>query len=411
HEIINICEDKTGTITCDGLITVTSARYGRFDKVTCPHVAMTSTGCKADRVFASITSQCDGETTCTLTPTNTEYGDPCPGSYKYLEVNYTCQSPESTTMSSTSLTTTTTKSPTTTFPTTGPSSTSATTTDTTSTITTTTAPTVTTITTTAITTTSYNSTYTTTATLDTTTKQFTTSATTFYPLSTNTSTTAVPKIKDICTCICRLVNDTKCDNEDMLCKLAILKKELLITKSTLSSYKRKKISVYDGRTSATAIGMTDVSFTTPQQSTSYDQYSYTLLSNYGYTMGTNTWIVLKIRSCEDGYVGLMRKNHPKNHGDIYEVVIGGWGNTKTCIREVRQGQCNAEKTKVVLNCNVYQTFNISWTGGTVAVFTDDNGIWTKLLQWIDTSPFTVKFVGVTTSIWATGYWKIPQQGE
>ncbi|OWF53528.1 C3 and PZP-like alpha-2-macroglobulin domain-containing protein 8 [Mizuhopecten yessoensis] len=155
----------------------------------------------------------------------------------------------------------------------------------------------------------------------------------------------------------------------------------------------------------------DVSFTTPKQSGSYTQYKYTLLSTHGYTVGSRTWVVLEVRTCEDAYIGLMKNNHVKNHGSIYEVVIGGWANTKTCIRDQRQGSCRAEKTKVVLDCNTYLAFKVSWTGGTVTVFTDENGSWTKLVQWTDTSPFTVRYIGVTTSIYATGYWKIPAQGK
>ncbi|XP_069114371.1 mucin-5AC-like [Argopecten irradians] len=155
--------------------------------------------------------------------------------------------------------------------------------------------------------------------------------------------------------------------------------------------------------------LAEVSFTTPKQSTQWDQYSYTLLSQYGYSVGTRTWIVLEVRSCEDAYFGLMKKNHVKNHGQIYEIVIGGWENTKICIRDQRQGDCRAEKTKSVLNCNAYVPFNVSWTDGTVVVHKDKNGAWNKLLSWTDTSPFTVQYVGVTTAVYAIGYWRIPEQ--
>ncbi|OWF53527.1 L-rhamnose-binding lectin CSL3 [Mizuhopecten yessoensis] len=90
-ETIHVCEGDEKIITCDRGIEVVSARYGRFDRVTCLHTAMSKVGC-FDEVLAKILSKCEGKATCALSPSNTEYGDPCPGTFKYLKVQFNCPS-------------------------------------------------------------------------------------------------------------------------------------------------------------------------------------------------------------------------------------------------------------------------------------------------------------------------------
>lgn len=33
---------------------------------------------------------CDGHPSCSINATNSVFSDPCPGTYKYLEVEYSC---------------------------------------------------------------------------------------------------------------------------------------------------------------------------------------------------------------------------------------------------------------------------------------------------------------------------------
>ncbi|XP_021361378.1 L-rhamnose-binding lectin ELEL-1-like [Mizuhopecten yessoensis] len=88
---VAVCELKTTTIICrPERINVISARYGRFDIVTCEHPAMSQVGCGADGVLDNIQDLCQGETSCELAASNSIYGDPCPNTFKYLEVTYSC---------------------------------------------------------------------------------------------------------------------------------------------------------------------------------------------------------------------------------------------------------------------------------------------------------------------------------
>ncbi|XP_021375514.1 integumentary mucin C.1-like [Mizuhopecten yessoensis] len=160
-------------------------------------------------VLTDIISKCDGKSTCTLSPSSSQYGgDPCPATYKYLQVQFNCSSAETTPDSKT---------------------------------------------------TTLSKKTTTTTTTTTTTEQSTDSDTTavFLPPTTDPSSTTASFVKTnaTSTCISRYANATSCTDGELLCELAKLKKQLPIDNTTRSSYKRTKISVYVGRTAATDIGM------------------------------------------------------------------------------------------------------------------------------------------------------------
>uniref|UniRef100_A0A3Q1JKV0 SUEL-type lectin domain-containing protein n=1 Tax=Anabas testudineus TaxID=64144 RepID=A0A3Q1JKV0_ANATE len=90
------CEDSYANLHCDRgqVIFVSSANYGRRDRTTC------STGQPASQVETvtcslpvnKVAQSCDGKSSCSVKVRGSLFGDPCFGTYKYLEVTYTCQS-------------------------------------------------------------------------------------------------------------------------------------------------------------------------------------------------------------------------------------------------------------------------------------------------------------------------------
>lgn len=83
------------TITCPaGIIFIETAIYGRTeDDSVCPDPAIKDTynKCTSTESQAIIKSKCDGKSECRINVVNYELGgDPCPGTYKYLEVNFKC---------------------------------------------------------------------------------------------------------------------------------------------------------------------------------------------------------------------------------------------------------------------------------------------------------------------------------
>ena len=47
--------------------------------------------CTAPSTYRDVDCACEGEHNCTVPATNAFFGDPCPGTYKYLEIGYSCK--------------------------------------------------------------------------------------------------------------------------------------------------------------------------------------------------------------------------------------------------------------------------------------------------------------------------------
>ncbi|XP_023189360.1 L-rhamnose-binding lectin CSL3-like [Xiphophorus maculatus] len=88
------CEGTVARLHCEEgqAIYVTSATYGRTDKKTC------SAGRPADQLentecftyAEEVGERCNGKQWCKVKASNYVFGDPCYGTYKYLEVEYIC---------------------------------------------------------------------------------------------------------------------------------------------------------------------------------------------------------------------------------------------------------------------------------------------------------------------------------
>ncbi|XP_032419903.1 L-rhamnose-binding lectin CSL3-like [Xiphophorus hellerii] len=93
------CEESVAEIFCvNGSISVISATYGRSDQTTCsdgiPDEQTDKTDCatRADLVFQI----CEEKSACAVLVSSSVFGDPCVGTYKYLEVLYRCEIPSAT---------------------------------------------------------------------------------------------------------------------------------------------------------------------------------------------------------------------------------------------------------------------------------------------------------------------------
>ncbi|XP_034001061.1 L-rhamnose-binding lectin SML-like [Trematomus bernacchii] len=88
------CEGSLAHLQCDEgqIIFVYGAHYGRHDKTTCsyqwPARNIENVACSSPTHL--VADSCNGKNRCTISATNSEFGDPCGGTYKYLEVAYTC---------------------------------------------------------------------------------------------------------------------------------------------------------------------------------------------------------------------------------------------------------------------------------------------------------------------------------
>ncbi|XP_066304553.1 uncharacterized protein [Branchiostoma lanceolatum] len=92
EHVLHICERNSDTISClgDEVIQVVSANYGRTDSNACADSPISVVDCLSPTALLTVQSICDNQQSCTLDATNAVFGDPCPGTYKYIEILYRC---------------------------------------------------------------------------------------------------------------------------------------------------------------------------------------------------------------------------------------------------------------------------------------------------------------------------------
>ncbi|XP_035501406.1 L-rhamnose-binding lectin SML isoform X1 [Scophthalmus maximus] len=94
-----ICEHSLATLQCGQgqVIQVYGADYGRRDRITCSYARHASQAQNVDcsSPTVRVAESCNGRNSCTIRASNSMFGDPCVGTYKYLEVAYVCQYPKS----------------------------------------------------------------------------------------------------------------------------------------------------------------------------------------------------------------------------------------------------------------------------------------------------------------------------
>ena len=86
--LVHICEGRSQQISCPAPkeIDIMSANYGRLTgRHLCPGPVKT-TNCGAAGSIDIVKSKCQGKQSCFLQATNGQFGDPCVGTRKYLEV-------------------------------------------------------------------------------------------------------------------------------------------------------------------------------------------------------------------------------------------------------------------------------------------------------------------------------------
>ncbi|XP_045492266.1 C3 and PZP-like alpha-2-macroglobulin domain-containing protein 8 isoform X2 [Colias croceus] len=114
-------------------------------------------------------------------------------------------------------------------------------------------------------------------------------------------------------------------------------------------------------------------------------------------------VQFKVRTANDAHVALTMG--PQESNPMYEIFIGGWGNTKSVIRRNKTKPDKVEiETPGIVNGGEFRGFWVRWDGGIVSAGREGEAI--PFISWSDPEPFPVAFVGVCTGWGATGTWKI-----
>ncbi|XP_030589591.1 L-rhamnose-binding lectin CSL2-like [Archocentrus centrarchus] len=88
------CEGSIANLQCDEgqVLIIHAADYGRHDTTTCsfgrPASQIQNIICS--KTTSQVADSCNGKSSCAVKASNSVFGDPCVGTYKYLEVVYSC---------------------------------------------------------------------------------------------------------------------------------------------------------------------------------------------------------------------------------------------------------------------------------------------------------------------------------
>ncbi|KAJ2947697.1 hypothetical protein O0L34_g9466 [Tuta absoluta] len=106
-----------------------------------------------------------------------------------------------------------------------------------------------------------------------------------------------------------------------------------------------------------------------------------------------------VRAPKDAHLALT--TGPQEADPIYEIIVGGWNNTKSVIRKSKVDKKEVA-TRDILNAGEFRDFVVRWDGGVIGVHHE--GEQEAFMSWEDPEPFPITHVGFCTGWGATGSW-------
>ena len=89
---VTVCERSQKTISCPGdlRIRLKSSFWGRSDTTTCRTGSFWRTSCSDPTINVLYKRTCERKNSCTVSAHASQLGDPCPGTSKYVRIQYEC---------------------------------------------------------------------------------------------------------------------------------------------------------------------------------------------------------------------------------------------------------------------------------------------------------------------------------
>ncbi|XP_075215562.1 uncharacterized protein LOC142321402 isoform X1 [Lycorma delicatula] len=113
-----------------------------------------------------------------------------------------------------------------------------------------------------------------------------------------------------------------------------------------------------------------------------------------------------VNAAHDAHIALT--SGPNDTEPMYEIILGGWGNTASVIRYNKEKPDKAKvETPSLLSDGEDKLFVITWLNGLLKIITDGQ----TLLEWKDPNPFEVTHFGICTGWGAEGKWRVTANGN
>ncbi|XP_067668692.1 uncharacterized protein [Haliotis asinina] len=134
-----------------------------------------------------------------------------------------------------------------------------------------------------------------------------------------------------------------------------------------------------------------------------NDYHYNSLADLGFRLNGQTSFTFWVKATNDAHIALLssRDNYVNN---MFEIVIGGWRNTQSVIRNRKQGPNLATVRHRPLSGSKHLPFWISFSGGRIAVGAGRDVGSRTFLSWTDQAVTQIRYVSVATGWGATGKW-------
>ncbi|KAF7281181.1 uncharacterized protein LOC143198744 [Rhynchophorus ferrugineus] len=122
---------------------------------------------------------------------------------------------------------------------------------------------------------------------------------------------------------------------------------------------------------------------------------------YSFFPNSSGCVQFRIKAPHDAHIALSPEAAEVD--PMYEIFIGGWGNSKSIIRKNRTKPDVAETpTPNILSADEFRGFWIRWSNGTITVGRE--GDVTPFLSWSDRENVRIEYIGICTGWGATGNW-------
>ncbi|XP_012219448.1 C3 and PZP-like alpha-2-macroglobulin domain-containing protein 8 [Linepithema humile] len=131
--------------------------------------------------------------------------------------------------------------------------------------------------------------------------------------------------------------------------------------------------------------------------------------DYRYIPITKNSISIGIKASHDARIAL--RTHLGSDSNVYEIIIGGWGNTMSAIKRNNTEPDVAEaETRDILKSDEMCDIFIQWScDGLLSVNCEDvHDFDESFMSYKDRSPFVINYVGFSTAWGATGEWIIEE---
>ncbi|ELU10678.1 hypothetical protein CAPTEDRAFT_63764, partial [Capitella teleta] len=133
--------------------------------------------------------------------------------------------------------------------------------------------------------------------------------------------------------------------------------------------------------------------------------SYTYTQNW-VSVVDQDHIVMKVQACADAHI-IFSETEDEISDNVYEVIIGGWDNTKSAIRDSADSADIATEafTPNITDCQEKRPFWISWEDGMLRAGEGNIRDEKVLLEWRDPEPLSIGLGSISTGFGSEGIWQ------